>query len=215
MGIAYLYGKGTTKDVGEAQRWFAKAMAQGHPFAFLHAGAIAERGLAGEVSIPQAVALYEQASALGATGGLVRIGNISRRADNLDEAARHYQRAADLGDTEAMIILAKLKIEGHLAEGPNLISAAGLYRDAANAKDRDAAYALAKGLLSGELPKHSVPEPAETFLLQAANQGHAEALVAYAQVAQKQQDLVLAEEFLARAKDLGHEQAAALLKQLR
>jgi len=214
MGIAYLYGKGTSRDVDEAQYWFARAMAQGHPFAFLHAGAIAERGLAGEPSIPQAIELYEQAASLGGTGGLVRIGNIHRRAKNLVEAARHYQRAADQGDTEAMVILASLNMEGSLGDEADLVAASTYYQRAADAGNKEAAYALALALEAGALLPDQTLASAESYLLQAADLGHAEAQFGYAKLAQARQDIPLAQEFLARAADLGHEQAAALLDQL-
>ncbi|MEL0083943.1 MAG: tetratricopeptide repeat protein [Gammaproteobacteria bacterium] len=119
MGTFYWYGSGVTRSSPIAQKWFTKAYStwlaaaeQGDATAMVEVSRMVNSGLGTERDAEQALKWIHKALANGAIEAHGVLGDMYMEGDgvekSLDEALKHYSKAADLGDPYGVAMVARL-----------------------------------------------------------------------------------------------------------
>ncbi len=181
LGMLYIDGQGTEKNVGvgrylvqqaaekgspEAIEFFFTAARQGDSDAQVFIGDLLSLGLETEQNIPDAIHWYEKSAGQNNTTGMLRLAEIYAAGEivPVDEtkAKEWYQKAADTGSPEAMFELAEAYRYGEL--GPiNLEKAIYWWIKAADAGSMRARDMLMQTLAADDLSPE-IKQPALEWL---------------------------------------------------
>ncbi|MBG6209376.1 TPR repeat protein [Labrenzia sp. EL_126] len=141
LGLMYLNGEGTVKDLGRARELFTQAASLGHSDAMVELGLMHDRGQAEDMTRADEFDWYRKAANLGNRAAINNIGVMYRDgqgvAQDAEEAAKWFTRAANLNFLKAMRNLADLYVSGD-GIPPNPAEALKWYRLAADNGSTDA-----------------------------------------------------------------------------
>jgi TPR repeat protein len=148
LGVKFYNGIGTAQDFTEAARWFAMAAAQGHSGAQANLGLQYQQGTGVEFDIDKARALYQTAAANGQGLAAHNLGYLAETSGNLEEAARWYEKGAELGQANSISSLAFAYSNGR-GVAQDIEKAFILYNQAADLGDGMAVVNLGMAYLYG------------------------------------------------------------------
>jgi TPR repeat protein len=184
LGIFYLNGLGTERDLVQARAWLEKAAANGDPYALYALGRAMEESLGPAVADPvRAADLYRRAAEKGHPLAALRYGLALMDGVGVKKDAAAAQRwllqANQDGVPEAALALADMTVRmpalKNKAENQKLIAlAVGWYQSAAEAGVASAQFKLANAYFAGAgVPRD--PAQALVWYDRAARQGLPEA----------------------------------------
>lgn len=142
----YAQGKGTLRNMGEAQRWLERAAASGYAPAQYRLGTLYERGQGVDKDIAHARSWYEAAAEKGNVKAMhnLAIGASGRDNDQADYemSAKWHEEAASYGFTDSQFNLGVLYEHGlgrpkDMAEAYKWFALAALSGDVEAARQRD------------------------------------------------------------------------------
>lgn len=113
VGLKFYNGQGTEQNHAEAAKWFRKAAQQGNPVAAYYLGLMFEtgQGVQGDMEL---AATYQRRAADGnVAAAQTKLGDFyydgkAGLQQNYVEALRWYGKAAELGDSTAAILIARM-----------------------------------------------------------------------------------------------------------
>jgi len=147
LGRAYADGKGVTKDLVEAVKWYRKGAAQGNTHALNYLGEAYAQGKGVDENPIEAVKCWRQAAEQGGIGAQYNLGRAYARGygglpKDPAEAEKWYRKAADQGWGPARAALKALGTSGSPA--PSTATATPLPSASAPAKSSGAISAAAR-----------------------------------------------------------------------
>jgi TPR repeat protein len=174
LGVCYYNGKGVSKNLAEAAKWFRKAAEQGYALAQCRLGICYATGEGVPENFAEAAKWYRKAAEQGYALAQCRLGTCYANGEgvpeNSAEAAKWYRKAAEQGYARAQCCLGDCYANG---EGvpENFAEAVKWYRKAAEQGDAAAQYDLGVCYGDGQgVPKDLVE--AVKWFRKAAEQGH-------------------------------------------
>ena len=175
LGVCYVKGDGTGRDIPTAVVWFRRAAEQGYAKAMWNLGRIMEQDNGVGPDLAEAARWYRMAAENGHSRAAVNLGLAYDNGDGVrkdaTEAVRWYQMAANLGDAVGMRYLGISYEEGS-GVGKDLQRAFALYRQASDLGDELSMYYVGLGYEKGiGIPQDL--KQAETWYRKAADQGEA------------------------------------------
>jgi TPR repeat protein len=140
LGRAYWLGCGVPTNLPSALKWLKRAARQNQPDAMFVLGKIYQSGAPGlKADGRQAFRWFVQAADHGRSGALYPAGKLLEEGSgvprNLLLAVNCYQRAAEAGDTQAMLRLSELNMPGSNLPAPDIVEAFKWLRVAADQGD--------------------------------------------------------------------------------
>lgn len=138
FGVYLLNGTGGAADFAKARDLFERAGKQGSVDALASLGAMYESGKGVDKNLTTAQDYYRQAADGGSMTGMRRLAQMLVGYGNVDEARSWLTKAADQGDTTAMVDLSRLYREGTIGGQPDYLAARQLLEKAAQAGDGQA-----------------------------------------------------------------------------
>jgi uncharacterized protein len=116
LGIAYEFGEGTKKDLGEASLWYHAAADRGDPIAQTNLGYLYESGGNGSANPAEAAKWYLRAAVTGFARAEFNLGTLYLEGAGVErsdeEGALWIAKAADAGCQKAMAALGYLYANG-------------------------------------------------------------------------------------------------------
>ena len=120
LGLAYLSGQGTIRDVAEAEKWFKKAAKTGDADAECSLGTRFFNGEFGSRDVDEAIKWWERAAEHGDTVAMQNLGTAYRDGDGVDKdlhkAEEWFVRAAEAGSGDAACTLGAAYYRGDFGE---------------------------------------------------------------------------------------------------
>lgn len=187
LGVAYLWGLGTEKDVSKAREMFEKSADQGHPIAKTGLGVIYQHGQGVPADPDRALALYREGAEAGYHGAQDQLGDLYLAgtivAQSDQTAAYWFAKAADQGNAAAQFNLALLYEKGRGVD-KSMTTAARWHTAAAEQGHAEAQQALGTLYLSGTGVPASDAKAVE-WHRKAAAQGNALSLASLAWITEQ------------------------------
>lgn len=209
LGVKFYNGIGTAQDFTAAARWFTMAAAQGHSGAEANLGLQYQEGTGVEFDIDKAHELYKSAAAKGQGLAAHNLGYLAETSGKLEEAAKWYERGAELGQANSISSLAFAYSNGR-GVPQDIEKAFSLYDRAANLGNSMAALNLGRAYLYGH---KTAADHRKGFdcLMRAADLGETEAFYHLAIVWDNGwgtgKDPVMAQTWMTLASISGYQQA--------
>jgi TPR repeat protein len=221
VDLAYLYvtGFGTVKDLEQAVHWYSLAAAQGNPngeyslgICYLHGEGIEQNSVLARNWISLALRHGDGARSVNATGLTYEIGPET----DLNEAVKWYQKAAEMGYSEAQYNVCRLTAQG-LVSPADYKGATDWCSTLAESGDSWGEYGLARMLEEGVGTQPDLKKAAEWYT-KSAEQGNPAAQFSlaamYSQGKGVQKDLVEAYEWATIAGAKKHPEARDFMESL-
>ncbi|MEO7579278.1 MAG: SEL1-like repeat protein [Massilia sp.] len=215
----YLVGWGTDKKPAEARKWLEKAVEIGFVPAHVTLGLACLNGYGGSKDAPKALRLFKEAAEQGYRPAQFHLAQLYYHGDtgvpkDLKTAGAWFVTAGKAGDARALYAVGRMYDlgEGIPVDQPRAIV---YYKEAAVYKNPSAENALATYFYSGEIVGKDLAIARKWFNL-AALHGQADAMFNLGAMCARgeggEKDMANAYVWLVRAKEAGHENAAAALK---
>ena len=161
LGVCYVKGDGTERDIPTAVFWFRKAAEQGYVKAMWNLGRIMEQDNGVGPDLAEAARWYRMAAENGHSRAAVNLGLAYDNGDGVRkdpaEAVRWYQMAADQGDELGMYYVG-LGYEKGIGIPQDLKQATAWYRKAADQGEARGAAALSLLYLEGRGVEENLEE---------------------------------------------------------
>ena len=202
LGIAHFEGRGVAIDYPGAFEWWSKGAAVNEPRSQYGLGYLYHHGQGVEKDIDKAEVWYVNASDLGHPKAMIALGRLAMQTGQGEEALEHFNDAAGLGEPEAVFLIGKLYEAGNGVDASSE-RASEYFIEAANLGDAKAQYRLARVALEQDEDVAA----ARDWLTKAAEQEHAQAQVALAELLEQEDDRDGAMSWYMRAALNGNEAA--------
>lgn len=173
LGLMLIAGRGAAKDQPEGIRLLKAAADRDHPEAMRRLALLLIEGTALTQNLPEAERLLTKAAQAGNVLSMVDLGSrydARETEEGWREAAKWYARAADRGNSTAMVRLGILHQDGN-GVPKDETAAANLYRKAADDGSSSGMHNLAMLLDRGHGVDRRDPEQAASLMLQAIDLG--------------------------------------------
>lgn len=113
VGLMYYFGQGTDQNHSEAAKWFRKAAQQGNPASAYFLGLMFESGQGVQGDMELAATYLRRAADGNVAAAQTKLGDFyydgkAGLQQNYVEALRWYGKAAELGDSTAAILIARM-----------------------------------------------------------------------------------------------------------
>jgi TPR repeat protein len=177
LGLCYFSGKGATKDLAEAVKWFCKAAERGYANAQYNLGVCYAQGNGVAKDIPEAVKWCRMAADQGHINAQCDLGVFYEKGDGISkdavEAVKWYHKAADQGNALAQFLLGVMYYDG-MGAPKDFETAAKWIRKSAEQGNVNAQFVLGGMYSCGKGVPENFDEATKWFQ-KAAEQGHQEA----------------------------------------
>ena len=167
IGEIYAQGLAVRPDPAEAARWYRLAAEQNNREAAFAYGLALLKGTGVKPDRTAAKTMLDKAANAGHPGALYNLGVMAVEAHDFEAAGGLFQRAADVGDVDALEALSALYRQGR-GVPQDLAKAMDLLRRAADEKDASAQVQYAIALFNGEGIAKNEAAAARYFLKAAA-----------------------------------------------
>lgn len=230
IGVAYAKGEGVETDYKEARAWLEKAAEKGYPVAEERLGWLCQNGFGAPQSMTRAIELYESASRLGNPAAKYALADLYEHGNGVDvdvkRAIELYRAAAADDHPIALRRLAELLFADTAVTDKN--EALTYCRRAVNAGDVEAIVDLGLAYENGWAVDKETKKATELYQ-RALTQGCKSAEirleelkpeiqyqrgVAYLEGILTQRNFLRAREWLEKAAEQGHVEAASRLAEL-
>lgn len=155
--IGLCHEKGTQKDLETALYWTEKAAYSGDVKSMVVLGEAFRLGVGTQKNLQTARIWYQKAIGLGDTHSFVPLGKLHLAEEDYKQAAACFQKAADLGEPEAMGSLGALFLEGKGVE-KDVEKGIEWAKKAANKDDPTAIFNLGAVYYNGVIKAKNDPE---------------------------------------------------------
>jgi len=177
LALHYAKGDGVEQNIELAFEWTEKAANQNLPQAKFELASFYLKGKVVSKDVSQGESLLLQAAEQGVVQAHTVLGRLyiqNKELKNYADASLWLTKAADLGSTEAMAMLAVIHLDGQFVE-PDSSKAAYWLQRGSDAGDLDATYNLAVFYMQGTGVVKD-PATATRLLKEAAMKGHPDSI---------------------------------------